>query len=86
MKLEITLQDFTPVSVSFDSGANYLPLTALDNLTQGTYNVWLKDAGDVVAKYSVILNDGIIETIYIEETIEFNIVEENIIFELNECS
>ncbi len=67
MELSITLEGFTPVSVSYDNGATYEALDTLNNLDAGTYSIWLKDASDNVIKHNIVLDSGIIETICIKE-------------------
>jgi len=78
--LVISLEGYTPVTYSIDAGTTWLPIAGLATLAFGTYDIWLKDTGDVVQVIvEITISSGIIATEYFQEIISGELTEYEII-------
>ena len=86
--LVISLEGYTPVTYSIDAGTTWLPIAGLATLAVGTYDIWLKDAGDVVQVIGEItISEGTVDVEYFQEIISGELTEyEIIIGELSVCN
>jgi hypothetical protein len=86
--LVITLEGYTPVTYSIDAGVTWMQIAGLATLAVGTYDIWLKDAGNVVQIIGEItISEGTVATEYFQEIISGELTEYELITgELSVCN
>jgi len=74
--LVISLEGYTPVTYSIDAGTTWLPIAGLATLAVGTYDIWLKDAGDVVQIIGEItISEGTVGVEYYDRVVSISVTE-----------